>query len=41
MAADADMPDADATEEEKMMYGHGGLTDEELDEKYCNFKVIP
>ena len=33
MARDKDMPDADAVEEEQMMYGHGALTEEELDEK--------
>jgi hypothetical protein len=33
MSADAEMPDADAVEEEQMMYGHGGLTEEELNEK--------
>jgi hypothetical protein len=33
MSADAEMPDADAVEEEAMMYGHGALTEAELDEK--------
>jgi hypothetical protein len=33
MAPDIEMPDANAIEEEKMMYGQGGLTEEELDEK--------
>jgi DNA ligase-4 len=34
MAHDEDMPDEEAVEEEQMMYGHGALTEEELNEKY-------
>jgi hypothetical protein len=33
MARDTDMQDAEAAEEEQMMYGHGAMTEEELDEK--------
>jgi DNA ligase-4 len=35
-----EMPDADAVEEEKMMYGHGALTEEELDEKYKHATMV-
>ncbi|KAK3059101.1 DNA ligase (ATP) [Extremus antarcticus] len=34
--ADVEMQDKDAMEEEHMMYGHGGMTEEELNEKYPN-----
>ncbi len=33
---DIDMRDGDAVEEERMMYGHGTMTEQELDEKYPN-----
>lgn len=33
MAGDVEMPDVDAIAEEKMQYGYGALTEEELDEK--------
>jgi hypothetical protein len=33
MAHDTEMQDADAMGEEQMMYGHGALTEEELNEK--------
>jgi hypothetical protein len=33
MNSDAEMPDADAVDEAQMMYGHGALTEEELDDK--------
>jgi hypothetical protein len=33
MSGDTDMQDADAAEEERMQYGHGALTEEELNEK--------
>src|ERR1700761_3094513 len=33
---DVDMRDGDAVEEEQMMYGHGAMTEQELDEKYPN-----
>ncbi|CAK3858433.1 DNA ligase 4 [Lecanosticta acicola] len=34
MAGDAEMRDPAAVEEEHMMYGHGAMTEQELDEKY-------
>lgn len=34
--SDVDMRDGDAIEEEHMMYGHGTMTEHELDEKYPN-----
>lgn len=33
---DTTMIDGDAVEEERMMYGHGAMTEQELDEKYPN-----
>jgi DNA ligase 4 len=36
MANDIDMQDADAAREEQMQYGHGLMTEEELNEKYPN-----
>ncbi|KAF2670149.1 DNA ligase [Microthyrium microscopicum] len=36
MAPDTEMRDADAIEEEKLQYNHGGVTEQELDEKYPN-----
>ena len=34
MATDLEMRDADAVEEEQMQYGHGLMTEDELNEKY-------
>ncbi|KAI9711850.1 MAG: DNA ligase (ATP) [Bogoriella megaspora] len=36
MADDVEMQDDDAREEEDMQYGHGGMTEQELNEKYPN-----
>ncbi|KAK8219913.1 DNA ligase (ATP) [Zalaria obscura] len=36
MADDSEMRDAAAVEEEEMQYGHGPMTEEDLDEKYPN-----
>jgi hypothetical protein len=36
MPADVEMQDADAAKEEQLQYGHGALTEEELDEKYTH-----
>lgn len=35
-STDIQMPDADAAEEEHKMYGHGSMTEQELDVKYPN-----
>jgi hypothetical protein len=40
MNGDVEMQDGDAVQEEEMQYGHGALTEEEMNEKY-SMRTVP